>query len=31
VEDLMLDTVLVIGGVGFFILAVLYGVACDHM
>jgi hypothetical protein len=31
VEDLMLDTVLVLAGAGFFILAVLYSVACDHM
>jgi len=27
----MLDTILVVAGLGFFVLAVLYSVACDHM
>jgi hypothetical protein len=31
VEFLMLDTILVVAGSGFFALAVLYCVACDRM
>jgi hypothetical protein len=27
----MLDAVLIIAGVAFFALAVLYGIACDHL
>jgi hypothetical protein len=30
-EDAVLDTILLAGGVGFFVLSVLYLVACDHM
>lgn len=28
---LMLDAILIVAGVSFFLLAVLYSVACDHL
>jgi len=30
-EEFMLDIILVAGGIGFFVLAVLYVFACDRM
>jgi len=30
-EGLMLDTVLLIAGIAFFAIAVLYGIACNHL